>query len=172
MHDGLEHNPKVSRRALASLHRTAHAWAMSLSRYDRAIADDVMQQSYLAIIDGSARFDGASSLKTWLFGVVRNMARRSGRARRMQLMLLERFGAQPREFVETQNPEHDDTGRIAAAIATLPHRQREVLELVLFAEFTLEETAVVLGISLGSTRTHYHRAKETLRDRLGPIDEG
>src|SRR5262245_65278881 len=125
MHDGLEHNPKVSRRALASLHRTAHAWAMSLSRYDRAIADDVMQQSYLAIVDGSARFDGASSLKTWLFGVVRNMARRNGRVRRLQLMLLEQFGAQPREFAVSLAPE-SDTGKIATAIAALPHRQREV----------------------------------------------
>ena len=42
MHDGLEHNPKVSRRALASHHRAAHAWALSLSRYDPATADDVM----------------------------------------------------------------------------------------------------------------------------------
>ena len=170
MHDGLEHNPKVSRRALASHHRAAHAWALSLSRYDPATADDVMQQSYLAIVDGSARFDGASSLKTWLFGVVRNMARRSGRIRRMQLTLLEQFGAQPREFAEPLTPEHD-TSAVAAAVAALPNRQREVLELTLFAEFTLEETAVVLGISLGSTRTHYHRAKQTLRKRLGSLDE-
>jgi RNA polymerase sigma-70 factor (ECF subfamily) len=172
MHDGFEHNPKVSRSALASHHRAAHGWAMSLSRYDPATADDVMQQSYLAIVDGSARFDGASSLKTWLFGVVRNMARRNGRIRRMQLTLLEQFGAQPREFVETPKAEHDVSAAIAAAVAALPNRQREVLELMLFAEFTLEETAVVLGISLGSTRTHYHRAKQTLRERLGSLDEG
>jgi RNA polymerase sigma-70 factor (ECF subfamily) len=171
MHDGLEHNPKVSRSALASLHRAAYAWAMSLSRYDPATADDVMQQSYLAIVEGSARFDGVSGLKTWLFGVVRNMASRNRRVRRMQLVLLERFGAQPQEFAAPMALEAGTAGNVAAAVAALPHRQREVLELVLFAEFTLEETAVVLGISVGSARTHYHRAKETLRERLESPDE-
>jgi RNA polymerase sigma factor (sigma-70 family) len=171
MHDGLEHNPKVSRSALATHHRAAHAWALSLSRYDPATADDVMQQSYLAIVDGSARFDGASALKTWLFGVVHNMARRSWRARRMQLALLERFGAQPREVAAPMTSDAGRNGDVAAAVAALPHRQREVLELVLFAEFTLEETAAVLGISLGSTRTHYHRAKQALRERLESGDE-
>jgi len=171
MHDGLEHNPKVSRSALASHHRAAHAWATSLSGYDPAVADDVMQQSYLAIVDGSARFDGASSLKTWLFGVVRNMARRSRRVRHAQLVLLERFGAQPRELAAPMTREPGADAAIAAAIAALPHRQREVLELVLFAEFTLQETALVLGVSVGSARTHYHRAKQTLRERLEALDE-
>jgi RNA polymerase sigma-70 factor (ECF subfamily) len=170
MHDGLEHNPKVSRSALASHHRAAHAWALSLSRYDPAAADDVMQQSYLAIVEGSARFNGTSSLKTWLFGVVRNMARRQRRVRRMQLVLLERFGAQPRELASMM-PEPGGDEAVAVAVAALPHRQREVLELVLFAEFTLEETSAVLGISVGSTRTHYHRAKQTLRERLESFDE-
>jgi RNA polymerase sigma factor (sigma-70 family) len=165
MIDGLQHNPKVSQNELAANHRAVYQWALSLSRYDAAAADDVMQQSYLAIVDGSARFDGSSSLKTWVFGVVRNMARRSRRIRRLQLVLLQRVGAEPRE-VATQMPDADGDAALAAAIAALPHRQREVLDLIVHAEFTLEETAAVLGISVGSARTHYHRAKVTLRGRL------
>ena len=169
MHDGLEHNPTVSRSELAAHHRAAHAWALSLSRYDPATADDVMQQSYLAIVAGSALFDGASSLKTWLFGVVRNMARRSRRVQRAQLALIERFGAQPREYAAPM-PLDPAARAVASALAALPHRQREVLELVIYAEFTLEETAGILGISVGSARTHYHRAKQRLRSRLEPPD--
>jgi RNA polymerase sigma factor (sigma-70 family) len=170
MFDGLQHNPKVSRRELADGHRAAYLWALSLSRYDAAAADDVMQQSYLAIVDGSARFDGTSSLKTWVFGVVRNMARRSRRVRRLQLALLQRIGAEPADDAAPM-PEDGADATLAVAIAALPQRQREVLELMIHAEFTLEQTATVLGISVGSTRTHYHRAKASLRSRLEANDE-
>ncbi len=163
MDDGLEHNPLVSRAALAALHRAAYAWALSLTGYDPAAAADVMQQSYLVIVEGRARFAARSSLKTWLFGVVHNTARRMHRSNRRELALVARFAAEPSET--EANGVHGDAS-LSAALATLPRRQRDVLELVAYAEFTLEEVAEVLGISLGSTRTHYHRAKLALRERL------
>ena len=164
MDDGLEHNPLVSRRALAQQHEAAFGWALSLTGYNAATAADVMQQSYLAIVEGSARFDARSSLKTWLFGVVRNCARRGQRRDRTELKWISRFAAEPRDD-STSNGGASDT-QLANVLTTLPRRQRDVLELVVYSEFTLEETAAVLGISLGSVRTHYHRAKQALRARL------
>jgi RNA polymerase sigma-70 factor (ECF subfamily) len=163
MDDGLEHNPLVSRSALAAEHRAAYAWALSLTGYDDAAAADVMQQSYLLIVEGRARFANRSSLGTWLFGVVRNCARRLQRRNRRDLALVARFAAEPRDG-ETNGADLDTA--LSAALATLPRRQRDVLELVAYADFTLEQVAEVLGISVGSTRTHYHRAKLALRARL------
>ncbi len=163
MDDGLEHNPHVSRRALAALHRAVHAWALSLTGYDDAAAADVMQQSYLVIVEGRARYAKRSSLKTWLFGVVQNNARRLHRSNRRELAAVARFAAEPRE---TEASGLSSDASLSAALTTLPRRQRDVLELVAYADFTLEEVAEVLGISIGSTRTHYHRAKRALRERL------
>ena len=165
MDDGLEHNPLVFRRALAEQHEAAFGWALSLTGYNAAAAADVMQQSYLAIVDGSARFDARSSLKTWLFGVVRNCARRAQRRDRTELKWVSRFAAEPRDA--SSNGVSADV-QLTSALTMLPRRQRDVLELVVYSEFTLEETAAVLGISLGSVRTHYHRAKLALRNRLEP----
>ena len=165
MDDGLERNPLVSRRALAAHHADAFAWALSLTRYDAAAAADVMQQSYLVIVDGSARFDARSSLKTWLFGVVRRCAHRLHRDLRRDLALVERFATEPRN--EGANGEDPRGADIGAALATLSRRQRDVIELVVFSEFTVEEAAAVIDISVGSARTHYHRAKAALRERLG-----
>lgn len=165
MDDGLEHNPLVSRRALAEQHEAAFGWALSLTGYNAAAAADVMQQSYLAIVDGSARFDARSSLKTWLFGVVRNCTRRVQRRDRTELKWVSRFAAEPRDAAG--NGDAADT-QLMSALKTLPRRQRDVLELVIYADFTLEQTAEVLGISVGSVRTHYHRAKQALRSRLEP----
>ena len=77
--------------------------------------------------------------------------------------------AVPRETM-TRDEGDSDTA-LTDALTALPRRQREVLELVVYSEFTLEQSAEVLGISLGSVRTHYHRAKETLRARLESHDE-
>jgi len=168
MNDGLERNPLVSRRALVAHHADAFAWALSLTAYDAAAAADVMQQSYLVIVDGSARFDARSSLKTWLFGVVRRCAHRSYRRLRRDAAFVGRVAAEPRDDGATADePRRTDIG---AALATLSRRQRDVLELVVFSEFTVEEAAAVLDISIGSARTHYHRAKAALRERLG--DDG
>ena len=60
--------------ALASLHADAFGWAMSLCRRDRTMAEEVVQTAYVKVLTGEARFDGRSSLKTWLFGVIRRTA--------------------------------------------------------------------------------------------------
>ena len=172
--DGLEHNRRISRQALADLHEGAFGWALSLTGYDAQAAEDVMQQAYLALVDGSARFDGEASLKTWLYAVIRNAARRHQRRHRQEARRVSPMG--DAEFVDDgQSAEADEPQTqwpaLRRAITELPDRQRQVLELVIDAEFTVEEAARVMGVSVGSARTHYHRAKQTLRRQLESSDE-
>lgn len=173
-HDGLEHNTEISRQALAALHEGAFGWALSLTGYDGQAAEDVMQQTYLTLLEGKARYQGRSSLKTWLYGVVRNTARRYLRGQRLERGRIDRYASSMVfEVAEETTPDSSDlqSGAIRAAVHNLPNRQREVLELVIDAEFTIAQTAEVLGISVGSARTHYHRAKQTLRGQLEDDDE-
>jgi len=175
MDDGaLDNNPMVDREALAALHEAAFRWALLQSDFDRAQAEDLMQDAYLLVLDGRARFDGRSQLKTWLFGVVHGLAQNRHRRARNRLRLLTRFAAQQPVPEEPSADEDGDaaTGRrrqaLRSAIAALPARQRDVLALVLYGEFSLAETAEVLGLSLGTVRTHYHRAKAAVANRLDP----
>ena len=167
--DGLEHNRSISRQALAALHEAGFAWALSLTAYDDQAAEDVMQQTYVALLEGSARYDERSSLKTWLFAVIRNCARQHIRRQRQERSGLARLARSlPADDPGTAAnvPQDAPSSVVRQAIRGLPARQREVLELVIDAEFTLEQAARVLGISTGSARTHYHRAKQALRRQL------
>ncbi len=61
----------------------------------------------------------------------------------------------------------EDTRRLRGALADLPTRQREVLHLVFYEELTIAAAAELLGIGVGTARTHYERGKAALRLTLG-----
>ena len=166
--DALPNNPNITTSELEALHDDAWRWAYSLVS-DRSVADDVMQRTYEEVISGSARFDAQASLKTWLYSVIRHVAYGHFRAERRRFDLLSKLRRQRvDENVEAQIEVGDDVGQ---ALRQLPTRQREVLELVVYREFTLEQCAKIIGIRLGSVRTHYHRAKTTLRNLLEDRDD-
>lgn len=152
-------------------HRAAFGWALSSCRWDRSEAEDVLQTSYLKILDGRAAFAGRSSFRTWLFGVIRRTAaeQRRRRALRRFLPLSDLPAAEPDP--ETALVRSEATERLIVALGELPARQRDVLHLVFYQDLTIQEAADVLGISLGSARTHYERGKQRMRRMLGEAGE-
>lgn len=155
---------------LERLHPASFSWALSCCRRDREEAEEVLQTSYLKLLEGQARFDGRSSFKTFLFGVIRRTAAEQRRRRALYALWLERWGrTADGGSVQTAaaEPPVDHLRRLDAALAHLPRRQREVIELRLQHEMTIEEAAGALSISIGSARVHFARAKERLRRLLG-----
>lgn len=161
---------------LQRLHPETFGWALACCNRNRSDAEDVMQKAYVKVLEGSARFDAKSSFRTWLFGVVRHTAaekrRRSAVQDRLLKLLLVR-----RVDPETAGPERaiDYSARSQALVngmKRLSRRQAEVLQLVFYHEMTIEQAARVLGLSIGSARTHYARGKNNLRRVLQTADKG
>ncbi|MCC6875701.1 MAG: RNA polymerase sigma factor [Sandaracinaceae bacterium] len=147
-------------RAIQALHPACFAWARACAPED---AEDVLQTAYEKILSGRARFDARSSLKTWVFGVIRVTAlehRRSAWRRALRLVPLSREPAAPHDAPP------EDASRVLAALARLSERQRQVLHLVFYEDLTIEEAARAIGIGLGSARTHYERGKRRLSELL------
>ena len=80
----------------------------------------------------------------------------------------------PEKGPEDQLTESGQNRALQAAVEQLPRRQREVLHLVFYQDLTIQESAQMLGIALGTARTHFERGKRQLRDLLAKVgnDDG
>ena len=158
------------RTRLEACHRESYGWAVSCCDGDRTEAEDVLQTVYLKVLDGRARFDGRSSFSTWLFAVIRRTAadeRRRRIVRRLRHVSL-RDEMPGDASADARTFDEERRSAIRRALARLPRRQREVLLLVCYHDRTVEEAARVIGIGVGSARTHYDRGKRRLRELLDP----
>ncbi|HKA36059.1 MAG TPA: RNA polymerase sigma factor [Thermoanaerobaculia bacterium] len=149
---------------LERLHPAAFAWALACCGRDREDALDVLQTSYLKVLEGRASFAGRSSFKTFLFGVIRRTAQEARRRSLLRRLALADWSRKRPPAPAPPLPE--ERVALLRALEALPRRQRQVLELVFGFGMTVEEAAGTLGISPGSARVHYERGKKRLRGTL------
>ncbi len=158
---------RALRAELEMLHPESFGWARRCCADDPQQAEDVLHTAYLKVLDGRARYDGRASFKTWLFAVIRMTAAGVRRWRWLRVVGVDR-PARPREAAAAdESLEQAETSQwFRQALASLPRRQREVLQLVFYHDLSLPEAAEVMGVALGSARTHYERGKRALREWL------
>jgi RNA polymerase sigma-70 factor (ECF subfamily) len=191
------------------------AFAWLLDRYDRslrrlamsyvpsrAIADEVVQETWMGVVNGIDRFEGRSSLKTWVFRILTNVARARGARERRSVP----FAAAGGELEEGAEPaldpdrfravgnehaghwvsyptawEHEPEGRVEAsetvdvvreAMRHLPPAQQEVMTLRDVEGWTSSEICGALNISETNQRVLLHRARSKVRSALEQYFEG
>ena len=166
------------KRELERAHADCFGWAMACCGRDRDDAEEVLQTVYLTVLDGRARYDGRSSFRTWLFGVIRLTAASERRKAWLRGLLLEREAGggrreagifAPNSFAAPDAGAEVESRReaLVRSLGRLASRQREVLQLVFYHDLTVDEAATVMGVSVGSARTHYARGKARLATLLG-----
>jgi RNA polymerase sigma-70 factor (ECF subfamily) len=155
----------------------------------RAVADEVVQETWLAVIEGLPRFEGRSSLRTWITRILLNRARTRAvrEARSTPASQLSESGEgtvdpshfdadgrwreRPQPWEGWDSPEKlllDDEARalIEAAIAELPETQRLVITMRDLHDLDADEVCNVLGIATTHQRVLLHRARTRVRDAL------
>jgi len=165
---------EVVRRHQAQLLRLAHATVGS-----RAVAEEVVQDTWLAVVRGVERFEGRSSLKTWLFRILINRSRSAAtkeqRAGRPDDSGDERFD-EGGAWIDPPEPWADRAddrivaaqlaGRVQELLPQLNDTQREIIVLRDVEGLSAPETAELLGISDGNQRVLLHRARARVRELL------
>lgn len=165
-------------QALAQLYRRhgaavfRYAWLLIGSD---AAAADVVQETFIALLDGTARFDPArGSCAAYLCGIARHLTARQFDVRietsdEIEALVDRRgtaheIGAPPLPLSQAERTQALD--RLYAAIRRLPPHYRDVLVLVELQELSYAEVAAVTGIELGTVRSRLARARERLRELL------
>ena len=168
----------VVQRYHASLLRVAQTMVPS-----RAVAEEVVQDTWLGLVRGINRFEGRSSLRTWLFHVLVNRARSTGAHERRPstgstagpAVDPSRFGPQG-DWADPPVPWPDeiDDRLVAAELAekvrpwidALPEMQRQVVTLRDVEGLSAEEVCDILGLTEGNQRVLLHRGRSRLRSML------
>lgn len=168
--------------AFAALVRAHHGSLVRLAMSivgSRALADEVVQDTWLAVVRGVGAFEGRSSLRTWLFRILVNRARTTaGKERRADTLGdvdSDRFDATG-VWASPPVPWADQVDdRLVAeqlaplartAIDTLPDAQRQVLLLRDVEGLPAAEVADILGVTDGNQRVLLHRARAKVRSEL------
>jgi RNA polymerase sigma-70 factor, ECF subfamily len=186
----------------ATFARLIDAWSRSMLRLARSYvstndsAEEVVQDTWLAVLQGIDRFEGRSSLRTWVYRILVNTAKRRGvrekRAVPVSSLLPSDSDDGPtvdparfqgpdqsypghwREFPQswpTPSPEHAVVSGevlrvIGEALETLPARQRSVITLRDVDGYTSAEVCEILEITRENQRVLLHRARAAVRARL------
>jgi len=159
----------------------------------RVVAEEVVQETWLGVLQGLARFEGRASLKTWIFRILTNRAKTRGmrESRSIPFSAVWNADADPGEPAIRADrffpPEHEDAGwwssypqnwddlpedrllsqelraRIQQAIDGLPPSQREVISLRDVEGWAPGEVCQALGISEANQRVLLHRARSKVR---------
>ena len=156
-------NQQRLRKELELLHTESFGWALHCCHHQSEMAKDILQTTYLKILEGKAKFKEQSALKTWLFSIIRNTA--------VDFLKKEsQFQAFKAENTTFEQPnylnEQKATPSFKNAIHQLSPKQSQILHLVFYQNLTIQEAAEVMDIQLGTARTHYERGKKQLKKIL------
>ncbi len=174
----------------ASFRTVVEAWTPLMTRVARshvstdASADEVVQDAWVAVLRGIDGFEGRSSLRTWTFHILANIARTRGVRERRSVPLSsvapavgdDRFRGPEDDYpghwktfpVDWPSPEDaaveaERTRLVAAAIAGLPERQQLVITLRDVHGFASDEVCALMELTPANQRVLLHRARTAVR---------
>jgi RNA polymerase sigma-70 factor, ECF subfamily len=183
--------------AFAALVGRYHATLIRLALMyvrDRAVAEEVVQETWLGVLNGLDRFEARSSLKTWIFRIVTNRAKTRGqrearsvpfsalaepaelgpsvdpaRFRGRDQLFYGHWSSPPRPWADVPEERllaRETREHIAAAIRELPPAQREVITLRDVEGWSSDEVCNALDLSETNQRVLLHRARTKVRQML------
>jgi RNA polymerase sigma-70 factor (ECF subfamily) len=159
--------------AAAALVRATQSdvWRLCAALGDRQSADDLTQETYLRAFGSLHRFEGRSSLRTWLLSIARRVCADAVRSRRRRRLTLVREDADLEALGAGNDGDRVGEGAAVADLLTrLSPDRREAFVLTQLLGLPYAEAAEVAGCPVGTIRSRVARARADLVEALGEDD--
>jgi RNA polymerase sigma-70 factor, ECF subfamily len=145
---------------------------------NRELAEDLFQETWIRVLERGHQYDGKHEFSTWLYAVARNLTIDYLRKKSPLSLdgmidgLMEDERHAPFEPADTRPmawevvQQHEQAGRINAALISIPVEYRETVVLRFQEGLTLDEIAIVTGAPLGTVKSRLYRGLNMLMSRL------
>ncbi|MGH2493161.1 MAG: RNA polymerase sigma factor [Ktedonobacteraceae bacterium] len=164
------------REALSELYtryqRTLFSYLLQLTP-DYGLAEEILQDTLVAVWKSAHRFEGRSSLQTWLIGIARRQAHNTLRQHKLPVA-----DESEMESLVATEPEPEAftlanvaRAELAEAFSQLAPLHREVLALIFVQELSYQETATILEVPVGTVKSRICNARRALRALLDAREE-
>ncbi|AKT40567.1 RNA polymerase sigma factor [Chondromyces crocatus] len=158
--------------AVGAVYDQHHAAVRAFARRllgDEAAAEDLVHEVFVNLPNAMRRFEGNSSLRTFLISIAVNHARHHVRSATRNRAAMARYAREPEASV--QDPEHlahraSLARALAGALDALPMEQRVAFVLFEVDEYTSREAAEIMGVPEATVRTRVFHARQKLRALL------
>jgi RNA polymerase sigma-70 factor, ECF subfamily len=128
---------------------------------DSRQAEELTQETFLALVRGTSRYELRSAFRSYLFGIAFNLLSAWRRENQRTAMA-------PLDEIDPVAPGCDATAVlwVRRALAELDERDREVLMLREYEQLSYDEIATLIGVAVGTVRSRLFRARLALKDKL------
>jgi RNA polymerase sigma-70 factor, ECF subfamily len=161
--------------AAAALVRATQSdvWRLCAALGDRQSADDLTQETYLRAFGALHRFEGRSSLRTWLLSIARRVCADAVRSRRRRRLTLVRDDADLEALAAGDGGDRvGESAVVSDLLSRLDADRREAFVLTQLLGLPYAEAAEVVGCPVGTIRSRVARARADLIAGLGERDTG
>lgn len=140
---------------------------LALQVGDRFVAEELAQETLLALC---RHWPSVDSPRAWLNRVGLNRSNSWFRRRYAERRAYRRHGVSPEVIEGLESVQHEDDA-LRSAVASLPPRQRMVIALRFYEQYSVAETAEAMGCAEGTVKAQTHHALASLRARFDPSEE-
>ena len=129
-------------------------------------AEDIVQETYLRVYQHRQRYDGRSSVKTWMYAIALNLFRDRSRRKTSARLQGDVAAHLP---VDRRLEKEELAERVQQLVQSLPEGQREIFTLYRYEGLPYEDIARLLGITVGAVKAQMHHALQKIRSGLEPL---
>lgn len=158
---------------LKKYHEECFRWATYCCSGNRTVSHDVMQNVYLKVLEGKATYreNSDASFRTWIFSVIKFTCLDYFRSENKYLLNSELPVSGYNVQQDENEPDENERGKLLKdMLKKLSPKQNEVMRLVFYHNLTIEEASEIMGVTVGTSRTHYERGKANLKKLIESQD--